>query len=267
MSTPVALVMLLSLAPAQANELKLTNLRATYGPGGPTRPDAKFLPGDIASFSFDIENLKFDADGKAHYSIAKEVLDSKGDLLVRQDPRNAQILNILGGATIPARAQLDVRLDQPPDEYTLKVTVTDRLAKTSATLVRKAEVLPAGFGLVQVGYTDDADGDSHAPPLAVTGEVLYVNFSAVGFARDKTTKQPNLAAEVRVLDDKGKPTFPKPIASVIDKNVPEELKLVPLQFGLALNRAGKFTVQVKVADKITGKSYELSLPLTVIASP
>ena len=38
---------------------------------------------------------------------------------------------------IPAYAQLDVGLQQPPGDYTLKVIVTDRASKKSQTLTRK----------------------------------------------------------------------------------------------------------------------------------
>ena len=39
-------------------------------------------------------------------------------------------------------------MSQPPGEYVLKLTVTDRASGRTGTLIRKATLLPAGFGLV-----------------------------------------------------------------------------------------------------------------------
>ena len=42
------------------------------------------------------------------------------------------------------------------------------------------------------------------------------------------------------------------------------LGLVPRQFPLALNRPGKFTVELQATDRISKKTAKLSLPLTSV---
>src|SRR2546427_725234 len=76
MWTTLAFAAALTLAPAQAGQLELTNARTTYGLLGAPRTDGKYLPGDSFTLSFDIEGMTVDDSGKVLYSIALEVADS-----------------------------------------------------------------------------------------------------------------------------------------------------------------------------------------------
>ena len=111
--------------------------------------------------------------------------------------------------------------------------------------------------------TSDQDGLLPAP-VAGVGQPLWVNFGAVGFARDASTKQPNVTFGIRVLDADGKPTTARPMTSAVSKDVPEKLLGLPMNFLLSLNRPGRFTVEIGAADKVSGKTARLSFPLTVI---
>jgi hypothetical protein len=91
---------------------------------------------------------------------------------------------------------------------------------------------------------------------------LWISFGAVGFGRD-AKDQPNLTATLRVLDDAGKPTTGKPLVGEVKADIPKAVKVLPMQFALHLNRAGKYTVEVKADDKLTGKSATLSFPIQV----
>jgi hypothetical protein len=88
-----------------------------------------------------------------------------------------------------------------------------------------------------------------------------VNFAAVGF--DRKSEQPNLEVTMRVLDDQGRPTVAKPFTGAVTKGIPKQVLAVPMQFALTLNRAGKFKVEVKATDKVSGKTATLTFPLTV----
>ena len=68
--------------------------------------------------------------------------------------------------------------------------------------------------------------------------------AAVDFERDKTSKQPNVAFEIRVLDERGEPIHSKPTTNAINKDVPEQAVAIPMGFALTLNRPGKFTVEL-----------------------
>ena len=54
----------------------------------------------------------------------------------------------------------------------------------------------------------------------------------------------------------------KPSTIEVNEDVPETSGLVPRQFLLALNRPGKFTIELQATDRISKKTAKVSLPLT-----
>lgn len=259
----MTVVAALSLAPAQPGDLKLSNPRATHGVLGTARTENKILPGDMYFLTFDIENLKSDDEGKVVYAMGMELINPQGQTEYKKDPQERPPLyNVLGGSRIPAFVHAQTGADLPPGEYTLKVTVTDRSTKKSVTLARKFEVMKKAFGLVELTSSYDKDGIFSAPPIGVTGQSLFVNFWAVGFARTKN--KPNISFEMRVYDEAGKPTLPKAVAGQFNEDIPEEWQRLPMNFYLPLNRAGKFTVKLKATDQIDKKTAEVSFPITVL---
>jgi hypothetical protein len=261
MWTSIALASVLAWTPGQADKLALTHGRNTYGVLGATRPDNKLLPGDTLVFSYDIEGVKADATGKILYSVAMEVTDGAGKAIFTQTPKDLEAYVPLGGNSLPAYASARVGLDQPAGKYTVKVTVTDRSTKASGSISAAYEVLEKGFGIVNLKTSADAEGNV-AVPFPGEGQSLWINFATVGFGRDKD--QPNLSVTMRVLDESGKPTLEKPFTGEINKDVPKNAQAVPMQFMLDLNRAGKFTVELKATDKTSGKTATVTLPLTVL---
>lgn len=267
MLNTTAFLTVLSLAVAQSDGLSLTNSRLTYGILGPTRADNKLLPGDSLFVAFDIEGITVGKDAKVHYTTTTEVSDGTGKVLHKPPPpdRPQEYINSLGGSTLPAFARIDVALNSPPGEYTLKVTVTDWATKKSASLTQKATVLPKAFGLVGLKLSSDPEGQ-HPAGLVGPGESLFVNSLVVGFARDKTGGQPHVELEMRVLDASGKPTLAKPFSGTVNKDVHARADSLPVQFLLSPNRAGRFSVELKATDKVTGKTVTQSFPITVFSS-
>ena len=102
-------------------------------------------------------------------------------------------------------------------------------------------------------------------PVCALGESLYVGFSTVAFARNGKTKQPDIKVSLRVLDEKGKPTMPQPLSGRANKGIPENLKFLPMQFGITMNRPGRFTVELTAVDQISGKSSTVRFPIRAIA--
>lgn len=262
MRVAVALVLASTLAFAQADKLALNNVRATYGLLGPNRADLKVLPGDTLWLEFDIDGITVSADGKVQYAMGLEVADSKGKVIFAQKATDQEGLASLGGKAVPANSQVDVGFSQPAGDYTVKVMVTDRVSKQSQTFSQKMQVLPADFGIVQLKTTGDPNGTAPIG-LVGAGDSVWVNLAVVGFGRDKGKQQPNLEFQMRVLDESGKPTLAKPETGVINQDVPPGDKLLGAQFLVSANRAGKFVVELKAADKISGKSATTSFPLTV----
>jgi hypothetical protein len=258
-------VLALGVQPAQTGGLTLTQPRFTYGPAGATRAGAKFLPGDIVYLSLDVGGLKFDGESKAHYRVGMEVSNSAGETLFRQKPHQSAVLNLLGGKTVPCGVSVVLPTDYSAGSYTVKVTVEDVATKQAQTLAQKFEVLPAAFGLVRLGASATNDGMAPVPAVGAEGSSLFVTFAVVGFQRGKD-KQPELAGSLRVLDEKGKPTSAKPIAGKLEKNVPEGSNIIPLQFGVTLNRSGRFTLEFTATDAVSKQTARASMPLRVTSA-
>lgn len=263
MLTTMALLAFTNVALGQADGLSFGDTRLTYGIHGPVRASNKLLPGDTLYLAFDIKGVTMDKDNRVHYSTVTEICDSKGKICFKQPSRPQDILNALGGNSFPAYARVDLSLEQPAGEYTLKVTVTDAGSKQSKTLTQNFTVLPKAFGVVGLTVSCDQEGQVPASLLAV-GDSVWLHGAVVGFDRDKTNLQPHVELEMRILDEKGKPTVEKPFSGTISKNIPANANALPLQFLLSCNRTGKFTLELKAADKSTGKTYSQSFPITVL---
>ena len=262
MWAPLVLAAVTLVSP-QADGLTLANVRTTYGAPGLTRQDNKLLPGDHVFISFDVDGITVAPDGKVHYSMATEVLDGNGKTLFREDPRDLEATNALGGNTIPAYTQMEVGLNAKPGKYTLKCTVTDRANKKSQSLSRDFEVQEKQFGLVRLTTTFDHEARVGAS-IFTTGESLYINSAVVGFQRGD--KQPSVAVELSILDESGKPVLANPFKGEINRDVPATALSLPVQFLVPLNRAGRFTMVLKAIDQLSRKTAELKFPITVVQS-
>ena len=261
----VLLCGLVGLGAGEDAKLEIVNPRATFGHLGAARPKGKgILPGDVAHFSFEVNNLKHDDQGRSSYSIAIEVRDSKGELFFKQEPHNAVAQNFFGGNSLPCSAHMEIPADAKPGTYAWKVTIQDRLANKSATVTGKGEVLQPGFGLIRVGTYADSEGKVPVSPVGAVGSTLYVNFAAIGFMRTKKDKQPDLAIEMKILDESGKATFAKPITGKVKSDIPDSLKFIPLQYGVTLNRPGRYTVQLTARCQLCEATSTVSFPIRIL---
>jgi hypothetical protein len=262
MLTAAILLTALNLAVGESGPLGLTNVRTTHGPLGPTRPESKILPGDQVCLCFDIEGFRANAKGKLLYSMGLEVADAKGDLVFKKAPSNLEAPSPAGGKSVPACAKVDVGLETPAGKYQLKVTVADRVAGTNESVTRTYEVSPVEFGLVRLSVTSDREAKNAAAQLS-KGRPAWINFTAVGFERDRVKGQPHLTAAMRVLDGNGRSVLPKPTSGTIKQDVPAKVGAVPMQFQLVLAETGRFNVELTVTDEIAGKKTTLSFPIRV----
>ncbi len=272
MLTTIALAMLAGV-PAQPAEIKLTNVRMTVGELGPPRAGNKLLPGDVLFIAYDIEGLTINPDGTTKYTMAMEVTDAVGKVILKQDPRALDDFVPLRGNKIPARAFINAGLDQPAGTYTCKITVTDPSTKASGSLTAKFEVTKKDFGIVIVYTSYDSRGEISAPTTGQVGQLVYVQFSIASFERDPKTKQPHVEIEFQLFDENNKAILvnaknePMPRKHIQDaKSVPavkEGDGVFALQFPVFMNRPGKFTVQITATDKTSKKTANYKLPITI----
>jgi hypothetical protein len=106
-----------------------------------------------------------------------------------------------------------------------------------------------------------------APPLAVAGQSYLLTFTLVGWGTNDKTNEPDVLAEIQITDtETNKPTLSQPITGKVTalRDEFKKVKVIPMQFPLNLNRAGKFKINITATDKVTGKKLEQSLDLTVV---
>jgi hypothetical protein len=250
-----------ALAPLQADRLAVTDVHATYGVLGPPRPDTKFLPGDELFLSFAIQGAKVSPDRKILYSIGMEVTNQMGKVQTKQLPQDLEAEVPSGGPGLPACATVPIGLDQEPGKYTIKLSVTDRIASATRELSRTFEILPPAFGLVRLQITKDPEGKIPVPSLQ-KGRTACINFVAVGFGRSPSSKQPQISVVMRVLDASGR-VVEKPFKGEIGKEVPANARSYPMLADLEVNRTGKFTIELTANDHATRKTSNISFPVTV----
>jgi hypothetical protein len=252
---------------AQEGKLSVANERLTYGHLGPTRPTAAYLPGDVIHLDFEVRNLKFGVDGRALYATTLEVANADGKVMFRKDLPDASAVNNFGGDSLPCAAHLRIPLETAAGDYTLRVMLRDSGSGQKVQVERKVKVAAAGFGLVQVGTSADREGNIPWSPIGRVGDAIYFNFSVVGFGREAKTKQPHVQVSLRILDEKGNQVNTTTLTGACKSDVPESFRMVPMQFGLTLNRPGRFTLELTAVDHVSGKQASLSFPLQIVASP
>ena len=256
----VGLTCLLAMLPEQAGKISIENPKLLHGFPGLPRASNKFVHGDAFCLAFDIKGLTADAEGKVIYSLLTEVMVN-GRLEFKHESKDIEAIDSLGGNVLSAFTQLNIGLDQPDGKYTVKVTATEKKTKAITTVAQEFILTKADLGIVRVRTTADRDEKVSISAFSV-GESVWLDMSIVGFARDKA-KQPNLKITMAIVDSNGNPTVQKPPVAEISKGVAPDLELLPLQFFISMNRAGKFTIKLKVLDQVSGKNVSLDLPLEV----
>jgi hypothetical protein len=262
MLTTVALFAALTSAIGQADGLTLNHVRQTSYLLGPVRLDDKLVPGDSFNIAFDIEGISVAPDGKVKYAMGLKVINSAGKTEFGAPPTPKEEYNVLGGATVPACANVDIGLNQAPGKYKVIIKVVDTATKAEKEITKEFEVVQKKFALVRLSTT--ADGNSVAmAPIGVPGQSMYVHFFVVGFDLDNKTQQPNISLEIKIVDENGKATVQKPYSEVIKATKAGNIA-IPLTVPVPLNRPGKFTAEITAVDQLSKNTAKLSLPFTVL---
>lgn len=260
----LSLVLLASLtALTQSDRLAVTNLRATYGELGPSRPDWKIPLGDALHIAFDITGLSTDAAGRVRYRVRLEVENSRGERVFAPEPGEVELLTVLGGNRVRENLVMLTGLEQSPGMYRLKLTVTDlqsRAAKRPEVAVTQDfSLVPADLSILRIQVTSDRAGQKPVAPVGGVGQTLFINGVVVGFKRD-AQKQGSIQAELTIQDEAGKTVSVRPVTLQFAA-VPAGLDYVPIRFDLPLSRPGTFRIVLKATDLSANRTTSITLPL------
>lgn len=256
---PLVCLLLVSL-PQTDGKLTVSKVRPTLVDLGPVRSDASYLPGDIMHVTFDVAGFKLDEEGRYRFSAKLMVEDSAGKLIASEDYGSSPArLGVLAGGSSRFAFRLLIPTDQAAGNYKAKLVLGDVTGKSSVTVEQPYKVLPAGFGLVKLQTGRGPLGQSETPCTGCVGEVLYLGLQAVGLAKGKEGLG-SMEITLEVQDSQGKLLGKPQTSAFTDLSTNEPLAL---RFELPLDKAGKYQLQFKAVDKVTGRSASLLVPITV----
>ena len=266
MLATLALATALSMTPAQAGELKLSNQRTTYGFLGPARGSNKYLPGDMMFLAYDITGMSVSKEGRIKYSLAMQLNDSTGKKVFAQVPQVIEAANSLGGTTLPGFSYAEIGGNQAPGKYKMIVTVKDESTKPAkgAEISQDFEILKKDFGIGRLDLFYDQRGSVSAPRIFVAGQSAWIQFITMGFDRD-ASGNPNLEVRMRIVDESGKPTTPQPTTGE-SKKADAGVSALPWFQKIDFNRPGKFTIELEAEDKVAKKTVKEVLSIQVLDS-
>lgn len=264
--TRLTLLLALALLPAAAAaaDLKIDKVKARYGELGPERAALDVPPGDEVHFTFNVSGLKTDEAGKVGVEFRQVVTAEGGEVLLDKSATNEQVM-AFGGDSLPSFAAFSFGKATPPGKYTLKVTVTDKLGKGSASFERAVTCVKPAFALVRRELHHDAERKAPAGTTAALGARVYYRFLATEYDRSK--QKLDLQMTVQVYDDKRQPQMPKPVvvsAATDDAAAVAKTEQVTFTGFLTANRVGTFTVRIAVTDNLTKQTVTWEFPLTVV---
>jgi hypothetical protein len=256
------MVVLATVATAQA-KLQIQDIKAAHGLLGPERKSLLIQPYDEVLFRYTLTGVQVDGEGKADLTEAVALVDASGKTLLEQKLPQNDLLPLGGGKTFGfVRLTLDEVV--PPGDYTLKVTVTDNLAKETVSFERKLTSKEPTLSIVAPSFFADPEGKIPASTSGLVGQKLFFHFKCIGF--DRSQGKIDVDMHVQILDDKGTDTMPKPIQVSLKTEDPDQLKkakFLTFNGDLTLHRAGKFTLRLTVLDKVSKKSVQFDAPLVI----
>lgn len=235
--------------------------------GTPVDSSFAFQPGDIAYFSFQVENYKVGPNGKVMLTGHMQVLDSKGTPV---DPPDEQVI----GTSLSdedkdwkpkLRLQLQLPAIAPPGTYHVKYDVTDQQTHLSASAELPFEVGGRGveaadtLTIRNLGFYRTQDQES---PLLVaayrSGDLLWVRFDIVGYKYAEQNAI-DVSYDVAVLAPDGNQIFSQEDAATEKSQAFYPQPWVPSQFNLMLQpntRPGAYTLIITAHDGISKQTSE-----------
>lgn len=244
---------------------QIKDVQASHGQLGPERKKLEYVRGDEMYLRFIVAGFTTDKDGRLIGELAMIVHDAAGKEILKQASPLQQVL-ALGGGTFPGHVSVTMGQELPVGEYTLKVTITDNLAKASDSFEQKFTCKAEEFALVAVRFSQDPDGKVPASVGGIASQTLYFKGRGVGFDRSKD--EIDVEMTIQIYDLKGQPMMPKPIRSVVHVEDPKTVKaatVINLRGELTLNRPGDFVLKVSLTDKNSKKTSSFEAPLKVVS--
>lgn len=229
--------------------------------GIPLQPGTDFQPGDIAFFSFQLENYRVGPTGKVDLVAHMQALDGKG---VPIAPAEEQMITTsVSDEDKEWKPKLRLQLQLPsiaqPGTYKIKYDVTDRQTRQSAAselafAVGGNGVPPAdALTIRNLGFYRTQDEDTPLKVVAYRpGDTVWVRFDAIGYKYGEQNSI-DVAYDVAVLSPEGKQMYSQENAAVERSQAYYPQPWVPGGFNLSLQSTmhpGTYTLVLTARDGV-----------------
>jgi hypothetical protein len=235
--------------------------------GPPIGNGLTFQPGDLAFFSFQVENYKTGTTGKVQLTGHVEVFDPRGTPIV---PRDEEVI----GTTVSQedkdwkpklRSQIQIPSIAPPGNYRVKYEVADQQSHQNSSgelafQVSGKGVEPAAeLTIRNLGFYRGQDDESALKIVAYrAGDMLWVRFDATGYKYGEQNSI-DVTYDVAVLSPDGKQLFAQEDAAAEKSQAFYPQPWVPGAFNLSLEstmRAGTYTLVITARDGVGKQTAE-----------
>jgi hypothetical protein len=244
--------------------LELRDVRVTEGSAGPVRTEPlTAYPHDELTFRFTARGVKTTA-GKASLDITLRLLRGTTELHKHTQPLTG--LLALGGEQLAGQVELKLAGDIAPGEYTVNVSVTDKLDEHTVHFERPLTVKKASFALLYPRFSVDPKGDYPTTLAGHPGQALYLRTKCIGF--DNLNKKVDVQFQLQLYDANGNELLAEPLtAQALSEDGENASKIDVLTFRgqLLLNRPGKFKLALTATDRQGRQSTTWSHDFTVAA--
>lgn len=254
---------LLACAPALTAQPRLQTVRPVISQSddGPSLGGAEFQPGDIAFFSFQVENYKVSPAGKVDLVGHMQAFDPTGAPIV---PRDEEAI----GTSVSVedkdwkpklRLQLQLPSIAPPGQYKVKYEVTDQQTHQTASGELPFQVAGKAVGpastltIRNLGFYRTPEDAAALQVVAYRpGDMVFVRFDAVGYKYGEQNAI-DVSYDVAVLSPDGKEMFSQLDAAVEKSQAFYPQPWVPGAFNLNLQptmATGTYTLVITAHDGV-----------------
>jgi hypothetical protein len=254
-------------APA-AQTIRVTRAAISQSEDGPAiESGSTFQAGDVAFFSFQVDNYKTGTTGKVQLTAHIQAFDPKGTPIVARDEEAIGTTVSQEDKDWKPKLRLPIQIPPiaPPGNYRVKFDVADQQTRQSASgelafAVGGKAVEPAGALTIRnLGFYRMQEDEAALKIVAYrAGDMLWVRFDVTGYKYGEQNSI-DVSYDVAVLGPDGKQLFSQDDAAVEKSQAFYPQPWVPGGFNLSLQstmRAGAYTLVITAHDAMGKQTAE-----------
>lgn len=246
-------------------QLKLEEVRPTYGRLGTTRTSTRVLPGDELVVEYVVSGVVPDAEGMVNVEVVATLENANHKVISEVPAASKRSVLALGGARFPGLVYFSLPPDCEPGRYVVRGKISDLNQRKSVLLEQDFEVLPPAFGVIRLRLASDSKGALPTGGNLTVNQPVFFHATVVGFSRQG--KAIHVDGNMVIVDSDGRKTLLKPDSVGIRQEVDDGLDYLDFNWPIVANRPGRFVVQVEFRDEISKKTVVHELPINVQPAP